>query len=315
MKIYADLHNHTTASDGDYTPEVLIAKIKATGVAVAGVTDHDTVAGLAEALTAGQRTGVEVVPGVEVSVRFREPFFTGTLHLLCYFRPELLDNKTFTTALTRTLGKGRGESLIQVRIGEINRVFGPRSREALLSREMTFGEVASQAPVVSRRHFALVLSENHGITDADTINHIIGNASPAYVPSGIALSEVAAFVGRFPVLPVLAHAAAGSFPGKGHYKEVLPPVETVERLFPRFLDMGLKGLEIYYPGHTPEHRELLLSWAEKYDLVVTGGSDCHDGDQRPPGVAGISRAEFERFKNLLPQADRDWEPGTTHNKA
>ena len=85
---------------------------------------------------------------------------------------------------------------------------------------------------------------------------------------------------------MLAHPAAGSFPGEGHYKEVLPPVETVARLLPEVLDAGVRGLEIHYPGHAPEHKALLLAWAEKYDLLVTGGSDCHDSVNRPLGTAG-----------------------------
>ncbi len=296
---YADLHNHTTASDGDYAPGELIATMKQLGVSVVGVTDHDTVGGLAQALAEGDRTGVEVVPGVEVSVRFKEPFFTGTLHLLCYFKPDLLRNHKFVTSLNMTLGKGRGEALIRARVAEINRMFGPAGKEPMLSRQMTHDEIAVYAPAVSRRHFALALSEKHGIQSADKINHIIGNNSPAYLPSGIDISTVGAFTAAFPVITVLAHPAAGSFPGKGHYREVLPPVETVEKLFPRFLDMGLHGIEVNYPGHTREQQEMLYRWAEKYNLVATGGSDCHDEIHRPAGVAGISKAQFDLFKSLL----------------
>ncbi len=296
---YADLHNHTTASDGDYTPEALITTMKHLGVSVVGVTDHDTVGGLKSALKEGTRLGVEVIPGVEVSVRFKETFFTGTLHLLCYFKPALLQDHDFISTLTATLGKGRGEALIRARVAEINRIFGPGGKEPMLSRKMIYDEIADYAPSVSRRHFALALAEKHGIKDPDKINHIIGNNSPAYLPSGVDIATVGAFTSAFPVITVLAHPAAGSFPGKGHYSEVLPPVETVEKLFPRFLNMGLHGIEISYPGHTPEHQTLMQSWAEKYNLVVTGGSDCHDEVHRPAGVSGISKTQFDVFKALF----------------
>jgi len=299
LMYYADLHNHTTASDGDYTPEALITTMKHLGVFAVGVTDHDTVGGVNEALAQGARLGVEVVPGVEVSVRFKETFFTGTLHLLCYFKPELLQDQHFITALTETLGKGRGETLIRSRVAEINRIFGPEGKEAMLSREMTHDEIAAYAPSVSRRHFALALAEKHGIKDPDKINHIIGNKSPAYLPSGIDIDTVSGFTSAFPMIMVLAHPAAGSFPGEGHYSEVLPPVETVERLLPRFLDMGLHGIEVSYPGHTPEHQTVLHGWAEKYNLVVTGGSDCHDEIHRPAGVSGISKTQYDIFKALF----------------
>jgi len=296
---YADLHNHTTASDGDYTPEALIATMKHLGVSVVGVTDHDTVGGLKPALEEGARLGVEVVPGVEVSVQFKESFFTGTLHLLCYFKPDLLEDHGFITSLTSTLGKGRGEDLIRARVAEINHIFGPGGKTPLLSRDMTHDEIAAYAPSVSRRHFAMALGEKHGIKDPDKITHIIGNNSPAYLPSGIDIAAVGAFTSAFPVITVLAHPAAGSFPGKGHYSEVLPPVETVERLFPRFLELGLHGIEVSYPGHTKEHQDLLQNWAIKYNLVVTGGSDCHDDVLRPAGVSGISKAQYDIFKTLF----------------
>ena len=296
---YADLHNHTTASDGDYAPGALIATMKHLGISVVGVTDHDTVGGLETALKAGDDLGIEVVPGVEVSVRFKESFFTGTLHLLCYFKPDLIRDHAFITALNETLGKGRGEDLIRARVAEINRCFGPGSPEPLLSRPMSPDEIAAYAPSVSRRHFAMALNEKHAITDPDQVNHIIGNKSPAYVPSGIDISTVGAFTSAFPVITVLAHPAAGSFPGEGHYSEVLPPVEIVEKLLPRFLDMGLHGLEINYPGHTLHQQKMLQEWARRYHLVATGGSDCHDEIHRPAGVAGISKHEFDLFKALF----------------
>ena len=78
----ADLHNHTTASDGEYTPTELIHKAAELGLEAIGVTDHDTLNGLDEALAAGAAVGLRVVPGVEVSLRFKRPYFTGTLHYL-----------------------------------------------------------------------------------------------------------------------------------------------------------------------------------------------------------------------------------------
>ncbi len=295
-KIYADLHNHTTASDGDYTPEELVRQIKELGISALGVTDHDTGKGLDRAIAEGLKTGIKVIPGVEVSVRFKEPLFTGTLHVLCYFSKDLLKEPDFKSALDGTLQKGRGEALVRARVKEINRAFGPEGETPMLLRDMTFREVSQYSPIITRRHFALALNELHDIKDPDVVNGIIGNDSPAYLPSGIDLDTAAAFIKSFPVLSVLAHPAAGSFPGGGHYKEVLPPLEIVERLLPRFLDAGIKGLEIHYPGHIAAHREILLGWALKHDLVVTGGSDCHDPVHRPAGVEGITKEEFDIFE-------------------
>jgi hypothetical protein len=297
---YADLHNHTTASDGDFSPEQLVLAAKAAGISALGVTDHDTLDGLEQALEAGLRHNIEVVPGVEVSVRFKRPFFTGTLHLLCYFPQGLLKSLRFRKSVSSTLEKGRGPALVIRRVHEINRCFGPEGDTPLLEKELTMAEINRLSAKASRRHFALALNQNHGIVDPDRVNRIIGNQSPAYLPSGIGLDRVKPLLTTFPILAVLAHPAAGSFPGKGHYKEVLPPLEIVEQLLPEFLDAGVKGLEINYPGHIPHHRKILNAWAQEHDLVATGGSDCHDAKDRPLGVEGISKQAFQRFQAMIP---------------
>jgi hypothetical protein len=104
---------------------------------------------------------------------------------------------------------------------------------------------------------------------------------------------------QHPLLSVLAHPAAGSYPGNGHYKEVLPPIEIVETLLPEFLGAGLQGIEVFYPGHTKAFQEILLEWATRHDLLITGGSDCHDALERPLGVAGITESLFRRFEAAL----------------
>jgi len=303
-KIFADLHNHTTASDGDFTPAELVEQAKINGIKAVGITDHDTLNGLKDALAAGRKQKVEVIPGVEVSIRFKRSYFTGTLHLLCYFNKNMLEDNDFAKEFEKILVQGRGEKLVRTRINEINRFFGPQSfqpggKDPLLKRDLEFEDIAALSNNATRRHFAVALKESFNITNSDTINTIIGNSSKAYLPSGIQLKEVVDFIRKNRILAVLAHPAAGSFPGKGHYKEVLPPFEIVAKIFPEFLEAGIKGLEVYYPGHTKEYQELLKSLALKHRLIITGGSDCHDGKERPFGVRGISQPEFELFKKAL----------------
>ncbi len=296
--IVADLHNHSTASDGDYTPTELINKAKNLGLKAIGLADHDTIAGLDEARDAGRKLGLRFIPGVEVSIRFKRSFFVGTLHVLLYFLEDLLTNTTFRNNLNNTLSKGRGPELVNVRVRAINEEFGPDGKQPILKRPLTPEEISTYSPNITRRHFALALKEKHGIEDKDQINKIVGNDSPAYIPSGIEMNLLKSLLNQFHVVCVFAHPAAGSYPEPGHYKEVLPPLEAVERLLPEFLDpelLGIDGLEIYYPGHTSEHCQLLLSWAERYGLIVTGGSDCHDAAQRPLGVSGINQQEFDIF--------------------
>lgn len=302
LPFIADLHNHTTASDGEYTPNELVNKAAELGLRAVGVTDHDTLNGLDEALAAGRAAGIRVVPGVEVSLRFKRPYFTGTLHYLLYIPYGLLDDAEFRRQAEAIFSQGRGGGLVRARVAAINAEFGPRGATPLLARELTAEEIEALADNVTRRHFALALTNNHGL-DKGQVNALIGNDSRAYIPSGIEPSTLTPLLKAYPQLVrVFAHPAAGSYPGESLYNEVLPPIETVEILLPEFLDdalLGLDGLEVQYPGHIQEHRGLIAGWAEKHGLIQTGGSDCHDRVNRPLGVAGVDEAGLEALSVLL----------------
>jgi hypothetical protein len=295
----ADLHNHTTASDGEYSPPELVNAAKSLGLTAVGVTDHDTLDGLDEATAAGEAAGILVVPGVEVSLRFRRPYFLGTLHYLLYIPFDLLADSEFRQMAMGIFGQGRGAGLVRARVLAINAEFGPNGNQPLLTRVLTAEEIEVLSPNVTRRHFALALKENHGLDKAQ-INSLIGNDSLSYVPSGIEPIQLTPLLQRYPrLVRVFAHPAAGSYPGESLYREVLPPVEIVDRLMPEFLDnevLGLDGLEVNYPGHVAEHRAMMAEWADKYGLIQMGGSDCHDRVERPLGVAGVSQKELD---NLL----------------
>ncbi len=296
--IIADLHNHSTASDGEYSPAELVAKSRSIGLKAVALTDHDSIAGLDEALNEGRRLGIMVVPGVEVSLRFKRTGFVGSLHMLLYFSEKLFNNSEFRNELNDIITKGRGITLVRDRVEAINHEFGPEGKTPVLDRRLTVEEITSFAENISRRHFFMALSKNHNVKDKSTIDKLIGNSSPAYIPSGIDISLLKPFFDQYSVVKVLAHPAAGSFPGESHYKEVLPPVELVEELMPEFLDphcIGIDGIEVYYPAHTRELEEILLSWTKRHDLLITGGSDCHDSSNRPLGVSGINQSDFDRF--------------------
>ncbi len=306
LSFIADLHNHTTASDGEYSPTELVTEGKELGLQAIGVTDHDTLNGLDEALAAGEQLGIRVVPGVEVSLRFRRPYFTGTLHYLLYIPYDLLQDDAFRQMATEIFSQGRGGGLVRARVQAINAEFGPNGKQPLLKQALTAEEIEALAVNVSRRHFAVALKENHGL-DKEQVNMLIGNDSVAYVPSGIDPKQLTPLLKKYPQLVrIFAHPAAGSFPGKSLYNEVLPDIEVVETLMPEFLDeelLGLDGLEVEYPGHAPEHRKLMAAWAEKYGLITSGGSDCHDRVDRPLGVAGVSQTELDTLLARLLQPE------------
>ena len=296
--IAADLHNHSTASDGEYTPTELVSRAQELGIETIGLTDHDSISGLDEFIDAGRKKGIQVVCGVEVSLRFTRSYFTGSLHLLLYFSDTFLGNSEFRNDITTILSKGRGIALVTDRVDAINREFGPQGRTPLLKKDLTVDEITSLADNVTRRHFFLTLSKNHKIDDKKQIDMLIGNSSPAYIPSGIDMGQITPLFEKYHVVKVLAHPAAGSFPDESHYKEVLPPVEIVEKIMPEFLDpniIGIDGLEVYYPGHTDEYEKAMLQWCSRYNLIATGGSDCHDKEIRPLGIKGISHHDLDRL--------------------
>ncbi len=292
-KIAADLHTHSKASDGEYWPRELVKKAGEIGLKAIALTDHDTIFGLREALKAGEEYGVKVICGSEVSIVFKRPKFMGSLHYLLYFSPSLLDNADFNASIAEILAEGRGERLISKRVEFINMLFGPDGEiERILKKPLDIEDMKSQGDNITRRHFANTLANKHGL-DKPAISRLISNDSPAYVPSGIDMNMLKPLFEKFPIVSVLAHPAAGSYPYPSIYKEVLPPVETVQEILPEFLEVGLDGLEIYYPGHTSEHIEVLKAWAEKYNLIITGGSDCHDSDKRPLGTAGVEQSDLD----------------------
>ena len=106
--IIADLHNHSTVSDGEFSPTELIEKAKELGLKAVGLTDHDTIEGLDEAIQAEDKFGVKVIPGVEVSLAFKHSYFVGTLHLLLYFTNDLLSKSEFKMMLNLSLPDQQG---------------------------------------------------------------------------------------------------------------------------------------------------------------------------------------------------------------
>ncbi|MBN2810040.1 MAG: PHP domain-containing protein [Deltaproteobacteria bacterium] len=296
-KIVADLHNHSTASDGELTPAAVVEQAAGRGLRAVALTDHDTLTGLDEALQAGLKSEIMVIPGVELTLRFRRPLFVGSLHLLLYFKPQRLDEPAFMAALEGLFAAGRGPALVRDRVYAINQHFGPESLTPLLQRPLTAAEIEVCSDNITRRHFAKVLSEKHHL-ERHQVDMIMANRSPAYLPSGIDTEMVPGLRKKFPLLAFLAHPAAGSFPPPSHYREVLPPWPVVAEMFPEFTDphgLAIDGLEIDYPGHRQSEKQALRELAAKHRLLISGGSDGHDLQERPYGVSGIKQKDFSRF--------------------
>ena len=251
MKI--DLHTHTTASDGTLTPAGLVQAALRDGIDVLAITDHDTVAGIAPALTAAAGTGLRVLAGVELAATHGR----HGLHLLAY-------------------GIDPTDSTLTARLHDLAALREERVRDMLellrgLGVAVQWEQVAALARgTVGRPHVAQALVEAGYARDTgDAFARYIGNGSPAYLPS--ARLTVTEAVG-------LARDAGGAV-ALAHPMLSLSRHELVA-LLPALRHAGLTGLEVYHSEHDAAATRYLRELAAEQRLWWTGGSDFH-GEAKP----------------------------------
>jgi predicted metal-dependent phosphoesterase TrpH len=256
-----DLHCHTTASDGILAPTELVRLAASVPLDVIAITDHDSTEGVAEALAAGEKYGVEVIPGVELSCDVP----SGELHMLGYYPDVSADE--LQTELQRLRG-GRVQRA-QAMVGKLVDLGYPISFQRVQ-------ELAGQG-AIGRPHVAQALQEaGHVKSKGEAFGKLIGRHGPAYVERArLSPADAVRLIRRVGGVPVFAHPFIIS--GNGG---VLAPVPLAESL-PDLVAAGLLGIEVYYPYYTPAIIDQLLTLARQYDLIVTGGSDFHGA-----GVAG-----------------------------
>jgi 3',5'-nucleoside bisphosphate phosphatase len=249
-----DLHAHTVASGGGDRPAELVAAAAAAGVGVLAVTDHDTVAAVAEAAEAGARLGVEVLAGCELTAEAGG----RVVHVLLYggglLAPDLSDG-------VEAARRGRQER--NLAIGErLRRLTGVGYEQA---------EAVAGASAVSRAHFARALVAAGAVADvAGAFDRYLSSGRPAYVPApSVPIGDAVALAGKAGGVAVLAH------PGR------LAEGER-DRVLGEALEAGVDGVEVWHPQHDAELRERLRRLVERRGLLATGGSDYHGVHK--PGV-------------------------------
>ncbi|MBQ4604680.1 MAG: PHP domain-containing protein [Clostridia bacterium] len=249
MDKYIDLHTHSLKSDGSMTPYEVVEEAKRAGLAAIALSDHDTVDGVREAVEAGKKLGVEVIPAIEFSVQSK----TET-HILGYFidieNPDLL----------RML-----KEVVDLRI-ERNHVTCRRLNE--LGFDITLEEVRALAPnnFVGRAHFARVMMDKGYISS-------VKEGFEKYMSVGkYAYCEKQRLTAR-DAIELIAKCGGISFLAHPHLTK-LSDDELVEFL-EELKSCGLSGLEGYYTDYTPEMQEKYQSMAEKLGLMISGGTDFH----------------------------------------
>jgi predicted metal-dependent phosphoesterase TrpH len=276
-----DLHTHSTASDGRLAPTELVAKAAASGLRVLALTDHDSAAGVDEALTAGLAYNLTVVPGIEFSTRHEyEKGFIG-IHLLGYFFDH---HHPAVEEAVEKVQAGRLEQ--KIRQIEIMQSFGfDIPVEAVLARV---------SGVPGRPHIAAVLMDrNPGrfLSIQHIFDEYLGYRKKAHVGRSFALKvgEAAQLIHEAGGLSVLAHPAI-------YDSEV-----SLEKMVEYAAADGVQGLEINYPYREVKNQQrvpLLAQLAERFNMVQTGGTDFHGRaeDVGQLGSVGLSLAEFERLE-------------------
>jgi len=259
----ADLHLHTTASDGVHAPEELVRMAAQRGFDVIAVTDHDSVDGLAAAREAGKRLGVRVLSGVELGCTAHRE-----VHVLGYgFDPE---NKTLMDFCKSRVSEreARAEKMIE------------RLREA--GKPVSMARVRELARgVIARPHIARALVEaGHASSVSDAFDRFLTPGRPTYVPrEKVTVAEGVRLIREAGGVAVLAHPM-----------ELKMGETTLESLVGEWKAQGLEGVEVYHPSAQNNHAAFLHAMAKRLDLLVTGGSDFHGEAVRKTAVGeGLDR--------------------------
>jgi len=246
---YVDLHTHTTASDGVHSPSDNVRMAKEAGLVGLAITDHDTIAGVAEALSEGKRLGVTVVPGVEIS----SAIDGLDIHVLGYYIDCNCEVLLERLRQLRQIREQRN-ALILERLKELGIPIlkDDISRLAAKSKDVSVGR-PHIAEAMVHRGFVGSISE--------AFERYLGNRGAAYVkPPRISPMEAARYIHEAKGKAVLAHP--------GLYRNNV----VVEEL----LKSGqFDGLEVYHSDHKPEEEMHYKQLADKYHLIMTAGSDFH----------------------------------------
>lgn len=266
-----DLHTHTNASDGRCSPSELVARAKSAGVTVLGVTDHDTVSGLAPAAAACAQAGIELVPGIEITAVVAG----ADVHVLGYF----FDPSSQVLQAFLTEQRRRRVERVREMIARLAKHGVTLDVDAILQPLLADSTKSVGRPWIAR---ALVAG-GHVRNVREAFDTWLGRGCPAFVPRiGAAPDEV---VGRI--------HEAGGIASLAH-----PVLVKHDEWIPGYAAAGLDAVEAYHADHQPADTERYLAMAADLNLAISGGSDYHADDEHGgggPGSVTLPRECYDRL--------------------
>ncbi len=283
-----DLHVHSTASDGTFSPAEVTKMALKCGLTAYALTDHDTIGGVLEAVNAAKGTSLAVIPGAELSC-----IYDGKeIHILgLYLNPECQE---LLSALDR-----------------IREIRAHRNKE-LLSRFQSDGFPiiyedlihGNENTVITRAHFARALFEKGCVKSvAQAFDKYLGDGKKYYIPKQLLKPEEAIHLIR----------TANGFPALAHPLQYKLGFKNTEKLLGHLKEAGLMGVEVYYSSHSQSDSLKLREIASRLELVPTGGSDFH-GANKPDimigsGYGGLRVSAFllDDIKKRLRQEYKSWD--------
>jgi predicted metal-dependent phosphoesterase TrpH len=273
---YVDLHTHSTASDGIYSPTELLKQAHEAGLRVLALTDHDSTSGLDEASEAALHLAIDLIPGIEINTDVGKDEVHVLGYYLEYQRPEF-------------------QAILQVlRDARVHR--GQRMVELLNQQgvHITWERVRQIAQgSVGRPHVAKALLEGGYVQSiGEAFDKYIGQGCPAYVPRyKLAPVDAIRLIKSANGLPVMAHPIT------------VPGLDELRKWLPELVAEGLVGLETYYGPYTPEQVQELHNLAVQYHLIPTGGSDFHGPGIHPTPLGGRF-VPFEAVERLKAESEK-----------
>jgi predicted metal-dependent phosphoesterase TrpH len=251
-----DLHIHSTASDASFTPAEILDHAQKLNLAAIAITDHDSIDGSREALRIGIPSSINFLTGVEISAA-HPPFFpgSGSFHILGY--DIRLDNRDLNQALSKLQDarKNRNPAILKL----LNK----------LGFKISLEEVKQEAGEgqLGRPHIAYAMVKKGYVASiTEAFDKYLGNNGPAYVDKyRIECEQAITIIRAAGGVPVLAHPALLNIENDQKFDVLLQDL----------MKIGLAGIEVYYPGHSPRQIRQYTELAGKYGLLMTGGTDFH----------------------------------------